>query len=160
MISKIMRLIHTEATEQLKRSGEVSSAVLCFESATRKVSAYDVSALMRDQMYKELLRMMMEEKIKESKTDLVALITEAWMLELPASKVTKEEITQIRPSEHPNRQEVILVSLMTKTQQFVYRAQIKRTSTDIKLNEFEVLPSSGDIEGSLVRDKEDTPQLH
>jgi len=100
----------------------------------------------------------MEEAIQMDDVSIVLLVTEAWLLKLPAEGVTKDEVLTIRPSEHPDKEEVVLVNIMTKTAQFIATAKIYRDP--VNLSEFEIVSLTGESEGTLVRDKEDTPKIH
>jgi hypothetical protein len=48
--------------------------------------------------------------------------------------------------------------MMTKTEQQIANAKIYRDP--INLGEFEIVSLTGESEGTLVRDKEDTPSIH
>jgi hypothetical protein len=63
-----------------------------------------------------------------------------------------------RVSENPNREEALLASVMTKTRQIVLTARITRDP--VQVGDFVVLNDEGTMEGTLVRDQEDTPPLH
>jgi hypothetical protein len=161
LMKQVLAFAHDGAKEQLIKKGEVIPVIFGFcpqENSEMKVYAYNVGQLMNSPENKEVLRMMMEEAIGQDDIVLVALITEAWLLKLEAKSMDKTDVLQLRPSEHPDKEEVVLVNIMTKTEQFMANAKIERDP--IGLGEFEVVSLTGESEGTLVRDKEDTPKLH
>ena len=161
LLGKILENLHEQALVQLKEEGEVMPVIMAFspqENAKVKVFVYPVGSLMNSSNNKEIIRMMMEETIQKDEVTIVLLITEAWLLKLPAKNVTKKEVLQIRPSEHPDKEEVVLVNIMTKTEQLIANAKIYRDP--VSLDKFDLVSLTGESEGTLVRDEEDTPKIH
>ena len=161
LLADILIQIRKRAESQLITKGEVSPAIFAFspqESDEMKVFTYDVARLMNSSQNKEIIRMMMEEAIQSDEISLVLLVTEAWLLKLPIKDVTKEEVLKINPSEHPDKEEVVLVNIMAKTKQLIATAKIYRNP--VSLSEFETVSLTGESEGTLVRYEEDTPSIH
>ena len=163
LLEDILKRIHEGARDQIAKGNEVHPVVFAFGEAADdpgevRVSTYDVAKLMNSSQNKEVIRMMMEEAIQMDDVSIVLLVTEAWLLKLPAENVTKDEALTIRPSEHPDKEEVVLINIMTKTAQFIATAKIYRDP--VSLSEFEIVSLTGKSEGTLVRDEEDTPSIH
>ena len=160
LLEDILKRMHKGARDQIAEGNEVHPAIFAFGEVGDevRVSTYDVAKLMNSSQNKEVIRMMMEEAIQMDDVSIVLLVTEAWLLKLPAEGVTKDEVLTIRPSEHPDKEEVVLVNIMTKTAQFIATAKLYRDP--VNLSEFEIVSLTGESEGTLVRDKEDTPKIH
>ena len=161
LLDKILKNLHEQALAHLNEDGEVMPVVMAFspqEDTKVKVFVYPVGRLMNSPDNKEIIRMMMEETIQKDEVTLVLLITEAWLVKLEAKEMTREKAVQLRPSEHPDKQEVVLVNVMTKTKQLIASAKIHRDP--VSLDDFDVVSLTGESEGTLVRDEEDTPKIH
>jgi hypothetical protein len=153
-----LNMLHARAKEQLLLYGEVQSVILGLNPQEGKIHEYNVTSLMNSPENREVVRMMMEEAISQDHIALIFLVTEAWLVKLKMKKITKDEALTIRPSEHPDREEVVLITIMTKTEQFIASAKIHRDP--VSLDEFEVVSLTDTGEGTLVRNKEDTPSVH
>jgi hypothetical protein len=72
----------------------------------------------------------------EAMPDYVIYVSEAWTV------CVEEKDKDILPSEHPDRVEIILVTIEFKTgEQFLCTANIKRENDSVQLEEFEIKPN-------------------
>jgi hypothetical protein len=114
-----------------------------------------VDSLVENSATKEIIRMLMERLVEEDQADFVIFLTEVWMAQVKPDEL---EETMGRVSEREDKEEAVLASVMTKTRQIVLTACITRDPTEV--GEFKVISDEGKMEGTLVRDQEDTPPLH
>jgi hypothetical protein len=72
----------------------------------------------------------------EAMPDYVIYVSEAWTV------CVEDEDKDIPPSEHPDRIEIVLVTIEFKTgEQFLCTANIKRDNDTVQLEEFQVKPN-------------------
>ena len=146
------------ANEFLGRGEQVQPAVFCFKLSNEGVSAADyfsADPFLESDAKKELLMTFMNNLLKKDAADIVVLVTEAWIVKLAAKDFSAKDVAKVRASQHPDKQEIVLFSVLTRTQQFLGEARIERRENGSGVAaHLELMPIEGG-EGTLVRDRQE-----
>ena len=167
VIVKLVDRLHQRALEHLKHDKEIEPLIFFFKTDPEQadgigphVGVLPVGPLMNSVAGKRFVEFVMEDTIKEDQVDIVILMTEAWVAPVSAEQAAQLEEKPIRASEHPDKQEVVLFNIMTKSKQFLGSATIKREP--IRLEPVGIVPIDTDegTSGNLVRQKKEKPIIH
>jgi len=150
------------ANDFLKEGKEIEAAVFSFKvdgTGIKGAEFFSAEPFLKSTAMKEILVDVMNGLVKKGAADIVIMITEAWVLLLPADKFSKEDVVKIRPSQHPDKKEVVLFNIMTPTKQVIAQVFINREEDgtgSVDPSTIEFFDEGG--EGALIRDPQDAVQ--
>jgi hypothetical protein len=126
-----------------------------------KVGLVQLDQFMSTEMGKSIVAELMQDVIREDGIDVVVMVTEAWLATLPTDSVSREEALKIRPSERPDKEEVVLLNILTKTDQYIGSSKIVREPSPT-LEALRIFASSNDapMEGMFIRNQGDAEKVH
>ncbi|HWJ47182.1 MAG TPA: hypothetical protein VNS62_05990 [Candidatus Udaeobacter sp.] len=160
--------VRNKALIGIQQEQEIEPLLLIFREEkgtetgfSKTVGIIPLNKYMSSEYGKDFIKFLMVDTIKQEEIDIVIMIAEAWLAILPADSITQEEAHRVKVSERPDKQEILMLNIMTKTHQYLGTSKIVREPSPT-LEPMEIYSTTEDslIEGRLVRDKDDTPKIH
>lgn len=150
------QLVLSAVSDAINHDRDVPPVVLCAKMEDHQIAGLkvmDVSPFQDEEHgNKDALAAFIQMLASQEEIDLVAYVSEAWMV----GGNSKEEVdTSIRPSEHPDRKEAVVVSMLSHECQFFGIHHIERNPSRLVPGSFG--PAGNEMQGRFAREQ---PPMH